>query len=127
MELVALVAMMLFSVLAPLLVFIPLLARTKREGSREYGELALRYVRDFDQKWLRGGAPPDEPLIGSADVQSLADMGNSFQVVREMNLVPFGRNTLIQLGVITLAPVAPLVLTMIPLGQLLDHFLQVVL
>jgi hypothetical protein len=126
-EIVALLAVMLLSVLGPLLVFMPLLARTKREGSREYGELALRYVRDFDQKWLRGGAPADEPLIGSADVQSLADMGNSFEVVREMNLVPFGKTTLIQLTVITLAPVAPLVLTMIPLGQLLDHFLQVVL
>jgi hypothetical protein len=127
MEIVALVAVMLFSVLGPLLVFMPLLARTKREGSREYGELALRYVRDFDQKWLRGGAPADEALIGSADVQSLADMGNSFEVVREMNLVPFGKDTLIKLAVITLAPVAPLILTMIPLGQLLDRFLQVVL
>ncbi len=126
-EIVALVAVMLFSVLAPLLVFMPLLASTKREGSREYGELALRYVRDFDQKWLRGGAPADEPLIGSADVQSLADMGNSFQVVREMNLVPFGKDTLLKLAVITLAPVAPLILTMVPLGQLLDRFLQVVL
>ena len=127
MEIVAMLVVMLFFVLAPLLVFMPLMARTKREGSREYGELAQRYVREFDQKWLRGGAPADEPLIGSADVQSLADMGNSFQVVQEMKLVPFGKDTLIQLAVITLAPVAPLILTMIPLGQLLDRFLQVVL
>ena len=104
-----------------------MMAHAKRAGRREYGELAQRYVRDFDDKWLRGGAPPNEPLIGSADIQSLADMGNSFQVVRQMKIVPFGKETLIQLAVITLAPVAPLVLTMIPLGELLDHFLQVVL
>ena len=37
-----------------------------------------------DNKWLRGGAAPGEPLVGSADVQSLADLRNSFEVLREM-------------------------------------------
>ena len=87
---------------------------------------AERYVREFDQKWLRGGAPADEPLVGSADLQSLADLGNSFEIVKGMKPVPFGKDTLLQLAVISLAPVAPLVLTMIPLGELLDRFLHVV-
>jgi hypothetical protein len=125
-ELLAMVIMMLFFVLAPLLVFTPRLARTKRIGLAEYGGLAQRYVREFDQKWLRGGAPADEPLVGSADLQSLADLGNSFEIVKGMKPVPFGKDTLLQLAVITLAPVVPLVLTMIPLGELLDRFLHVV-
>jgi len=29
-------------------------------------------------------------LIGSGDIQSLADLANSFDVVRNMRLVPFG-------------------------------------
>jgi hypothetical protein len=126
MELVAWVTGMLFFVLAPLLVFIPLLARTKRTGLAEYGGLAQRYVREFDQKWLRGGAPADEPLVGSGDIQSLADLGNSFEVVKAMKLVPFGKETLLQLAVISLAPVAPLVLTLIPFGELIDQFLKIV-
>jgi hypothetical protein len=125
-ELLAMVIMMLFFVLAPLLVFTPRLARTKRMGLAEYGGLAQRYVREFDQKWLRGGALADEPLVGSADLQSLADLGNSFEIVKGMKPVPFGKDTLLQLAVISLAPVAPLVLTMIPLGELLDRFLHVV-
>jgi hypothetical protein len=44
-----------------------------------------------------------------------------------MKPVPFGKHALLQLAAISLAPVAPLVLTMIPLGKLLDHFLHVVL
>jgi hypothetical protein len=84
-------------------------------------------VREFDRKWLRGGARPEEPLVGSADIQSLADMGNSFEVVKGMRLVPFGKEMVVQLAVISLLPVAPLVLTMIPLGELLDRFLQVVI
>jgi hypothetical protein len=125
-ELVVLVTMMLIFVLAPLLVFIPCLVRTKREGLEEYGALAQRYVREFDQKWLRGGAMAGESLVGSGDIQSLADLGNSFEIVKGMKLVPFGKDTLLRLVVISLAPVAPLVLTMIPLDELINQFLKVV-
>ena len=58
------------------------LAQAKRTGNREYGALAERYVREFDTKWLRSGASSDEPLVGSADIQSLSDMANTFEVVR---------------------------------------------
>jgi len=97
----------------------------RREGLREYGTLAQRYVREFDDKWLRGGAPPDEPLIGSADIQSLADLNNSVDIIRSIRVVPVTRDALIQLAVITLLPVAPLLLTMISL-ELVAQLLKVV-
>ena len=125
-ELVGLVAVMLFAVLAPLLVFAPNLAAAKRAGLREYGTLAQRYVREFDRKWLRGGAPADEPLIGSADIQSLADLGNSFEVVKGMRPVPFNLQTVLQLAVATLLPVAPLLLTMFSLEEVLLRLVTIV-
>ena len=103
------------------------LCAARRLGPREYGTLAERYVRECDAKWLRGGAPAGEPLVGSADIQSLADLGNSFEIVRSTRVVPFTRDTVIQLAVITLLPVAPLVLTMVSLEELLKRLLQVVL
>ena len=124
MELVGLVVLMLFAVLGPMLVFAPKLAAAKRAGLREYGTLAQRYVREFDGKWIRGGAPADEPLVGSADIQSLADLGNSFEVVRGMRWVPFTGQTVLQLAVATLLPVLPLTLTMISLEELLDRLLK---
>ena len=108
-----------------MLVFIPPLARAKRAGMREYRHLAKRYVDEFNAKWLRGPGPSDEPLIGSADIQSLADLGNSFEVARSMNLVPVTRGTLVQLIVVTLLPIAPLLLTMISPEELLGEFLKV--
>jgi hypothetical protein len=81
---------------------------------------------EFDHKWLRGGAPPGEPLMGSADIQSLADLGNSFEVIKDMRLVPFNLQSVLQLAVITLAPLLPLTLTMISLEELLDRLLKVV-
>ena len=125
-ELIGLVAVMVFALLGPLLVFSPQLEAAKRVGLREYGVLAQRYVREYDRKWLRGGAPPDEPFLGSGDIQSLADLGNSFEVVKEMRWVPFGLPTVLQLAVMTLMPVLPLTLTMISLEELLDRLLKIV-
>ncbi|MGH8223230.1 MAG: hypothetical protein ACREQZ_09685, partial [Woeseiaceae bacterium] len=107
-------------VFGPLFVFAAQLARTQRTGLREYGALAQRYVREFDGKWLRGGAPADEPLVGSGDIQSLADIGNSFEVVQTMRLAPVTRNAVLQLALATLVPLAPLLLTMMPLDVLLQ-------
>jgi hypothetical protein len=126
-ELAVIVAFLLLLVLGPLLLFTPQLAAARRAGLREYGTLAQRYVREFDTKWLRGGAPAGEPLLGSADIQSLADLGNSFEIVRSTRLLPFTRDAVLQLGVITLLPVAPLVLTMIPLEELMARLLQILL
>jgi hypothetical protein len=105
----------------------PQLAAARRNGLREYGTLAQRYVREFDDKWVRGAAPAGEPLIGSADIQSLADLANSYEVVRSMSMVPFTRNTLVQLAAATLLPVVPLLLTMISLDELVKRLLEVVL
>ena len=125
-DIIGLVAVMLFAILGPLLVFLPQLAAAKRMGLREYGNLAQRYAREFDHKWLRGGTPADEALLGSGDIQSLADLGNSYAVVQEMRLLPFGLQTVLQLAVTTLLPVGPLLLTMIPLEDLLERLLKMV-
>ena len=118
-EIAVIVVFLLGMVLGPLLVFAPQLAQAKRTGNREYGTLAQRYVREFDAKWLRGGAPADEPLVGSGDIQSLADLGNSFEVVRTMQIAPITRDAIVRLAAATLVPIVPLLLTMMPLEELL--------
>jgi hypothetical protein len=124
-EMAALVILLLCVVLGPLLVFVPQLARAKRAGTREYGTLAQRYVHEFEAKWLRGGAPIEESLVGSSDIQSLADLGNSFEVVRTMRVAPITKEAILQLAAATLAPVVPLALTMMPLEELLQRLLGI--
>ena len=118
-EIAVVVVFVLCIVLGPLLVFAPQLAQAKRTGLRDYGTLAGRYVREFDTKWLRGGAPADEPFVGSGDIQSLADLGNSYEVVRTMRVLPVTKEAILRLGVATLVPLLPLALTMMPLEELL--------
>jgi len=118
-EIALLVIFLLCVLLGPLLVFAPQLAATKRKGLREYGTLAERYVREFDAKWLHGGAPAEEPFVGSADIQSLADLANSYEVVRTMSIAPVTKQAVLRLAAATLLPIAPLLLTMMPLEELL--------
>lgn len=125
-EIAALVIVSVLIVVGPLLVFAPRLAQLKRLALREYGILSQRYTRQFEDKWIRGGAAPGEPLLGSADIQSLADLGNSFQIIREMRSIPFTPRALAQLVVAAVVPVLPLVLTMIPAEELLQRLTKLV-
>jgi hypothetical protein len=126
-EIAAVVILMQCVVFGPLLVVAPQVARVKRKGSLAYGALAQRYVREFDTKWLRGGAAPDESLVGSGDIQSLADLGNSLEVVQTMRVAPVSRDAVLRVAVTTLAPVTPLALTLMPLEELVKALLQILL
>ena len=125
-EIFVMLVFLLCLVFGPLLVFSPQLSRAKRQGLLEYGALAERYVRDFDGKWLRRGAQESEPLMGSADIQSLADMGNSFAVVRTMRLAPIGRDAVLELAACVLVPLAPLLLTIMPVEDLVKKLFGLV-
>lgn len=125
-EVIGGIGALVFLVLCPLMAFAGRLASAKRKGLGEYGVMAQRYVRAFDTKWIRGGADAAEPLIGSADIQSLADLSNSFEVIRTMRFVPFSKDTILQLAIVTAAPLAPLLLTMISFEELLKRLLSAV-
>lgn len=118
------VAFFVFAILAPLVMFTPQLAQAKRKGLADYGLLAQRYVEGFEQKWVV--APSDEELLGAADIQSLADLGNSYAVIKEMRIVPFGLQDISRLAIATAAPMVPLLLTIWPLEELLTRIIKVV-
>jgi len=124
-ELVAVAIVAVFVIVGPLLMFAPALAQAKREGLGRYGTLGTLYARSFERKWLGGAMPIDEPLIGTGDIQSLADLGNSYETLNDMRLVPFDLRSILRLAIAVLAPIAPLLLTMISMEQLLSQMLKV--
>jgi hypothetical protein len=97
-------------VFAPLIMFTPQMARTRRKGLAEYGLLAQRYVEHFQEKWIVGYGSNSGELLGTGDIQSLADLGNSYTVVNEMRMVPFGLKDMTRLAAATAAPLVPLLL-----------------
>jgi len=118
------IAFFVFTILAPLVMFTPQLDQAKRKGLADYGLLAQRYVDDFEQKWVV--APFGEELLGTGDIQSLADLGNSYAVVKEMRVVPFGLQDISRLAIATAAPMVPLLLTIWSPEELVTRIIKVV-
>ena len=126
-DIVGSVVLLVLFVLGPLMVFIPNLSRAKQRGRREYGMLANRYVQEFDQKWIRDGAPEGDRLLGSSDIQSLADLANSYGVIRRMRAVPFGTKVVTNLMLVTAAPLLPSALTAVPIEAILEKLSKALL
>jgi hypothetical protein len=97
-------------IFGPLLMFTSQMARTRRKGLAEYGLLAQRYVAGFREKWIFNSGTSSGELLGTGDIQSLADLGNSYTVVQEMRVVPFGLRDVSRLAAVTAAPMVPLLL-----------------
>jgi hypothetical protein len=108
----------------PLFIVSPELWACRVRGLSEYMEFGTTYVTRFDRKWLRGGAPPDEPLLGTGDLQSLADLGNSLKVASSMRWVPLSFEMARDFAVAALLPILPLLLLEYPVTELARKLLE---
>jgi hypothetical protein len=124
MQIVASLLFLMALVLLPLSFFVVHLGRARRTAVVEYGTLASRYVDDFRQKWIKKPSEDTEPLLGTSDIQSLADLGNAFNVISDIHLLPYGKQAIIRLGVLLVVPLLPLTLTIVPLKQIIDLLLK---
>jgi hypothetical protein len=122
-ELVGVTAMMVFIVAGPLLFFLGSLRAAWRAAMLDNGTLGQRYVDGFEEKWLRGTLPSDDVLLGNPDFQSLADLRSGVDIAMQMRTVPISLSTIIVLVVLTLLPVAPLVLTTFSVEELITRVL----
>jgi hypothetical protein len=123
----ACVLFLMFCVLGPLIIFLPQLERAKRRGEAELSLLANRYVFAFNKKWIRGGAEDTEELLGTGDIQSLADLGNSFSIATSMRIIPFGWDDVVRLIAVTAAPLLPLSLTILSPVEIISRVVRILL
>jgi len=114
-------------IVLPLMVFSGRLLRTKRIGLHQYGTLATSYTGLFQKKWIYGNNPENEALLGTGDIQSLADLGNSYSFIEKMKFLPIDLPTLLHLVVAGLLPTVPLLLAIMPLKELLKLVLKVLM
>ncbi len=124
-EALALVLVFLAVVLGPLAVFSPAMVRAKWDALIVYGSLASKYVEGFDDKWIGGENPEAEPLLGTNDIQSLADLTNSYDVLKAMRPVPFELKDALWLLGVTALPLLPLVFFVFSPEEILKKLIQV--
>jgi len=121
--LVAFLILALALTLGPLFVFLPKLLDTKRRGLAEYGILASDYTQRFDSKWVKGKVSGDE-ILGSGDIQSLADLGNSYAAIRNMRFVPATLANAVTVAMAAALPLLPVLAVIIPVEKILGVLLQ---
>jgi hypothetical protein len=110
--------------LGPLFIFSRKLWTCRVMGMSDYSAFAERYVDEFDRKWLGADPAPGAPLLGTADIQSLADLSNSIDIIRDMRTAPVSLKILIYMAVAALLPLLPLALFKYPLAELLEKFFE---
>jgi hypothetical protein len=108
--------------LGPLFIFTRRLWACRVQGLSDYMVFGSSYVNGFRNKWLGKDGPGPEPLLGTPDLQSLADLGNSISVVRAMRVVPISLLLLKDYALIALLPFLPLLLFKYPAADLAEQF-----
>ena len=110
-------------VFGPLLLFMNVLTECRKRAYFTYMALASRYVHAFEKKWLSPNSSYDE-FLGTADLQSLADLTGSLDVVREMRFVPAGKQLLVGTVLASVLPLLPLWLFKYSATDLLGKLMQ---
>jgi hypothetical protein len=126
-EIAVAVVFLVLLIVIPLGFFSAQLGQAGRLAKLEFGTLASRYVNDFRRKWVLSGNANGEPLLGTSDIQSLADTANSYSVVSEIHLFPITKQTLIRVAIMISLPLAPLLLTMFPLDEAIRRLFKLML
>ncbi len=108
----------------PLVIFCPKLWNCRWTGMREYMGMASQYVRAFDDRWIRDPEVTGEAQLGSGDLQSLADLTNSLNVVRGLAWIPAGQRLVLGLAAALIMPTLPLLLLKYPVDQMAARLFQ---
>lgn len=111
---------------APMLIFLPILLALKQRGLMEYGTLGSEYTQAFYRRWVEKTEPTEEPLLGTGDIQSLADLGNSFEIIRKMRILPVELSDFIAFVLPGLIPALPLAATVMPLAEIVKGLLKLI-
>lgn len=111
--------------IAPLSMFCATLWKCRVQGLSDYMGMAYRYVNAFDRKWIRGDPQSSPTLLGTPDLQSLADLTNGVRVVREMRWIPVGKRLVKVLTVAAITPMLPLLFLKYPVDQMVVKFFHV--
>jgi hypothetical protein len=110
--------------LAPLLVFTSRLVRLRRQGAHAYGALAKHFVDAFETRWLDCTSAE---LLDASSIQSLNDLGGSFERLQTMRVIVAPRVVLQTVVAAAVAPMVPLVVAEVGAATLLSRLIQTLL
>jgi hypothetical protein len=113
------IVVVLLIFVGPLAVFGPKLTHLYRVGYLQYGSLAHLHAEQFHEKWVHGRQEHLGELLAAQEINALNNLASSFDRLRRINLLPVDRTTLIEVTAAAAVPMLPVIITQVPLTELL--------
>ena len=121
---IALGVIVAFVALGPLVFFVPRLAALRRRGILEYGILGQLHSTEFHQKWILHRTGHEAEFLQAPESSTLADYGQSYEKIEELNPFPAGQQDLIPLALAIAIPAFPVIIAQIPVAIVLQDLLR---
>jgi len=103
----------------PLAIFGPKLSDLRRMGYLQYGSLAHLHAEQFHDKWVHGRQAHLGELLAAPEMEALAAVASILERLRRIRPLPVDRMTLLEITAAAAVPMLPVIMTRIPLKELL--------
>ena len=105
--------------LAPLLVFLPTLAKARHRALLEYGALVGDHGRRVRRIWISRQPVADRSLLEAPELGPVADTAAIYESVEKMRIAPIGKEALLAIAVPVVIPLLALFAIEIPIKDVL--------
>lgn len=108
----------------PMIFFMKKLIKLKVDGLYEYNILGVKYSSLFYNKWIKNINRGSDELLGTSDIQSLADFAGSYEIIEKMRFLPFRLNFFVILFLMISLPFALLYTIQFPINEIVKVILN---
>jgi hypothetical protein len=112
------------TILLPLTLFSPKLFELRHDGLVRYSVVAMGVTGRFDDKWVENPESPPQEMIGNQDPSSLIDYLSSYDVIRQAQVIPIDKRSLLYIVSLSAAPFILVWLLVTPLDKWVGEILK---
>lgn len=118
---ILLLGLVLATAICPLLPLIRPIRLAAFRASIEYGELASRLGRRFDERWVRDRRSVTKEALAAPDFSATTDLYSITANALRIRLIPVDFRTVLILAICTLVPFLPILVAALPISTLLHY------
>jgi hypothetical protein len=123
---IVLLVIVVIVAMGPLVLFVPRLARLRRQGILQYGTLGQIHSTDFHKKWILNRTGHEGEFLTAPEISALIDYASSYENLEKLQPFPLDRGALIGLVLAFAIPLLPTVVAEVPFITVLKGLLSAV-
>ncbi len=109
--------------ISPVLVFTPMLMKTRRAALNQYGALVARHGRGVRERWIEG-RPVEDDVLSAPEVGPVADTISMYDAITRIQPLLVSKGALIAVIAASILPMLVVISLRIPLPELIKTLLK---